>query len=128
MALKYNVQTIPHAAMRYETCGDWITSRAGSIGAVFISDLGNEDYEFLVGIHEQIEAYLCGKRGISEGKVTAFDVAYENERQEGDDSEPGDDPKAPYFKEHQFATKIERLIAEELGVDWTAYEKAICNL
>jgi hypothetical protein len=37
--------------------------------------------------------------------------------------EPGDSSEAPYHKEHVFATKIERMIADELGVDWDVYEK-----
>lgn len=42
--------------------------------------------------------------------------------------EPGDDPTAPYFEGHQFATKIEKQVARELGVDWKAYETAIAAL
>lgn len=44
------------------------------------------------------------------------------------DREPGDDPAAPYFEGHQFATKIEKLTARELGVDWKVYETAINSL
>jgi hypothetical protein len=88
----------------------------------------NLDYEFLVGIHEQVEAYLTWKRGIPEASITAFDVEYEGSRKEGNTSEPGDDPTAPYFREHQFATVIERAIAQELGVDWEKYEEVIDSL
>lgn len=42
--------------------------------------------------------------------------------------EPGDDPEAPYFEGHQFATKIEKQIARELGVEWKVYEAAITAL
>jgi hypothetical protein len=36
-------------------------------------------------------------------------------------SEPGDDPRAPYYREHQFASGMERLMAAELGIDWQQY-------
>jgi hypothetical protein len=44
------------------------------------------------------------------------------------DVEPGDHPDAPYKREHCFATGIERLLAAELGVDWTAYEHTLDTL
>lgn len=41
-----------------------------------------------------------------------------------DTSEPGDDIHAPYYKQHQLATGIERIFIAETGADWNAYEKA----
>jgi hypothetical protein len=38
---------------------------------------------------------------------------------------PGDDPKAPYHREHRFATRIERLLARELRVNWATYEAGL---
>ncbi len=35
---------------------------------------------------------------------------------------PGDDPKAPYFKEHLFTTIVERMVAAEIGVEWADYD------
>jgi hypothetical protein len=60
--------------------------------------------------------------------VDVFDMAYEKTRPDGDDSEPGDSPDAPYRNEHFFATSIERLIAAEFGVDWMLYESHINEL
>jgi hypothetical protein len=51
--------------------------------------------------HEAIEAYLAIHAGVSPEAVDEFDRAYEPKRKAGDDSEPGDDPKAPYRKPHQ---------------------------
>jgi hypothetical protein len=90
--------------------------------------MGNEDYAFLVGLHEQIEQHLCLKRGITEESISAFDIAYEANRPEGDESEPGDHPDSPYRKEHFFATNIERMIALELGVEFAEYSKAVMSL
>jgi hypothetical protein len=83
--------------------------------------MSDQRYEFLVGMHEAIEAYLCKQAGISQAAVDRFDQAYERRRKPGDDSEPGDNPKAPYHKEHTFATKVERMLADQLGVHWNAY-------
>lgn len=125
--MKIQLKTIPHMHQRYETVGDWQILKDGSI-QIDVSDMGNEDYAFLVAIHEAIEVWLCRKRGITDEAVTAFDVAFEEIRAEGDVSEPGDHPDAPYRKEHFFATNIERIIAEELGVDWSVYDKAVNDL
>jgi len=137
------IDIIPHADQRYDTVGDWLFKKLYSSEylTITVSDMNNPDYEFLVGIHELIEAYLCQKRGIKEEDVTAFDIAYEKRRndliskawtQEGRDvlikSEPGQWADAPYHKEHMFATKIEKLVADELGVDWEKYDKTILEL
>jgi hypothetical protein len=121
------METIPHSAQRYNTCGDWEINPDVSI-EIRVSDMQNEDYAFLVAIHEAIEVWLCRKRGVTEDAVNAFDIAYEENRPEGDESEPGDHPDAPYRKEHFFATSIERLVAAELGVDWAEYDKTVMSL
>jgi hypothetical protein len=124
-----SLSTIPHNKHRYPTVGDWIVDNANIPAfTILVSDMGNPDFEFLVGLHEQIETYLCWKRGIEQQSVDKFDTQYETNRPEGDFSEPGDDPKAPYFREHQFATKLERLMADELGVDWEKYNTTVEGL
>lgn len=128
MSLYIYVDTIPHSNHRYPTVGDYWWSESQSRLEVRVSDFENADYEFLVAIHELIEAYLAKKRGISEDSITAFDVAFEEARTEDSIDEPGDHPDAPYRKEHFFATSIERLVAAELGVDWTVYEAKINSL
>ena len=118
---------IPHSEQRYKTVGDyWYPTEHTQ--EVRVSRMDNADYEFLVMLHELIEAHLCRKRGIKEEAITAFDTAFEAVREEGNEDEPGDSPEAPYQKEHQFATSIERQLAAELGVDWDAYDKAIYAL
>lgn len=117
------IDTIPHSSQRYDTCGDWFLWKDRL--DVRVSKLDDEDYEFLIGIHETIEAYLCKRRSIKEQDVTNFDIKF---GEEGRDGEPGDAPDAPYRKEHFFATSIERLIAAELGVDWELYDAAVNNL
>jgi hypothetical protein len=124
---KINIETIPHDQHRYETVGDYWIDENG-VKQLRVSDMQNSDYEFLVALHELIEQKLCEKRGISEQAITEFDIVFEKTRQDGDDSEPGDNQFAPYRKEHFFATNIERLMAAELGVDWKAYDDTVMNL
>jgi hypothetical protein len=120
------LETIAHEAQRYPTVGDWVMD--GDSIRIMVSKMEPEDYSFLVALHELVEVWLCRKRGISQEAVDAFDIEFEKNRPEGNVDEPGDDPKAPYVREHQFATKIERLMAEELGVEWDAYNAAVENL
>ncbi len=121
------IETIPHGSQRYETVGDWWFDPDGTL-QIRTSDMGNEDYEILVALHELVEVLLCKKRGITDEVVSAFDVAFEAARVEGNEDEPGDDPAAPYRKEHLFATGVEKLLAAELGVDWKTYDKAVMSL
>lgn len=122
------IKSIPSQLQRYTTAGDYSDDRFGT--NIRVSIMKNEDYEFLVALHELVEQYLCRKRGVSEKKITAFDVMFEKEREAGKwtDEEPGDDPRAPYRKEHFFATNIERQMAHELGIDWEKYDKLVSEM
>jgi hypothetical protein len=136
--LNVYIQTIPHTEQRYETVGDYFTvddlsEKVGSApGRVFrISEMDNPDYEFLVMIHEIIESHLVQKRGISDAAIDAFDIQFEKDREAGkvpQDAEAGDSIEAPYYREHRFATTIERLVAYELGVDWMSYDNTVMSL
>ena len=82
--MKIEMLTIPHDQQDYPTVGNWKILPDGSL-KIEVSDMGNEDYNFLVGIHEAIEVWLCKKRGITQQAVDDFDIAYEANRPEGDD-------------------------------------------
>lgn len=146
--MNINIKTIPHSEQVYPTVGDWrfheafedtITSTAyfptrkakikiDPFLEISVSNMNNWKYELLVAVHELIEVALCKDRGITQGDVDWFDKRFEKNRKEGNIDEPGDDPKAPYRKEHFFATSIERLLASELGVDWKKYDDKINSL
>lgn len=120
------VKVIPHGAQRYPTVGDYFEKRGR--WEFRISHLGDARYEFLVLLHELVEWFLCWLRGIPEEEITKFDVFFEWERQQGkhsEDAEPGDDLRCPYRREHKFATRIEKMVAKELGMDWEEYNQRV---
>jgi len=122
------ISQVPHGKQRYETVGDWIPGRPAEIR---VSKMKDQRYVFLVALHELIEYELCKKNGISDNEVVAFDVNFEAERRNNlhpVEAEPGNDPRAPYRDEHDFATMIEMMVAQKLGVKWSAYEKALVSL
>ena len=82
----------------------------------------------LVAVHELIEKILCDDRKILDEVITQYDMAFERRRKPGNTNEPGDNVEAPYFKEHQLATAIEKRMALELNVKWKNYEEYINNL
>ena len=112
--------TMKEMVARYgcESLGDYWRNHPEVIN-IRSFDTGNNDYNFLIILHEMIEEWLCNKRGIKEPDIQAFDNEFDKKGLEG---EPGDDPQAPYYKEHQIATIIERIVAYELGIDWNQYE------
>lgn len=117
MINKINVRTIPNEEQRYETCGDyWFEEGRVEIR---VSDLGNEDMNFLVALHELVEAWLIKKKGVSEPEIVAFDIKHV------DAEDPGSLPDAPYYKQHKIATAIEMLICMELGINWEDYDNAV---
>ena len=119
---KIIIKTIPDTHQRYNTVGDYFKDEAGN--RVFtVSDMNNWKYEFLIALHELIESALCEARNINDEAIDAFDIAFETKRLSNPAiGMPGDDQNAPYYKEHQFATKIEKMMAVELGVDWETYD------
>lgn len=109
-------------AYHEEGCGDWFFDGNGDVH-VQVACIGDknpwdDEVSFLIALHELIEARLCFKAGVTQGAVDAFDAAYTG------DEEPGDDPAAPYRRQHRFAALIDHLIAHEMGliaygrVDW----------
>ena len=101
--MKINIETIPHKDQNYETVGNYWIDEDGT-WQIRVSDMKNWKYELLVAIHEIVEYALCLEKGIKEDDITAFDIAFEAKREDGNCDEPGDDPKSPYQNEHLIAT------------------------
>ncbi len=111
------IEFIENIDQRYDTCGDyWEEPQAFEMR---ITQYRNEKYAHLILIHELVEMLLVKQRSIKFSVIDDFDINYL------DEGEPGDDLSAPYHKEHVFATAIERLCAQEMGVDWAEYEKVV---
>ena len=119
------MKTIPHHWQYYPTCGNYFFTGKGDI-IIFVSEMADIRFNFLVLMHEAVEAFLIKEKGISIKEIDDFDILYEKTKQ--DDSEPGDDPNAPYFEEHQCATEVEKLLAKKLGVKWEEYDKHVKSL
>ena len=124
--MNVKIETIPHDQHRYPTVGDWYFE--GDDLVIKVSKLSDWRREMLIAIHELAEVLLCKQRGISAESVDAFDKAFEASRSPDNDDEPGDEPDAPYVKEHCIATGIERIMAAELGVSWKDYEQELSAL
>lgn len=114
----YKLVIRPPKKMRYPTTGDYYKIKDGWI--IVGADLKNHDYNFLTLIHEFVELYLTQRHGISEPRIKEFDEWFEKERDKGRFKKlfgPGWHPKAPYRREHLIASKVEKLLANELGVN-----------
>lgn len=103
------IKTIPHNWQDYDTQGNWRRAADGSL-LILISEQADQRKAFLLALHEFVEASLCLDRGISQEGVDHFDMNFTGE------GEPGDDPKAPYRKEHRFSCLLEHLLAHEFGM------------
>jgi hypothetical protein len=125
---KIIIKTIPDSHQRYNTVGDYYKDEEGN--RIFaVSDMNNWKYEMLVIVHEMIESALCQNRGVSDEAIDAFDRQFEEKRfADPNIGEPGDVLEAPYFKEHQFATKVEKMLAAELNVEWDKYAEVCAVL
>lgn len=108
--MKIIIEATSPENQRYDTLGDWFEENGNFIIRVNGDDPMDDDEAFLIALHELVEAKLCRARQISQTRVDAFDMAFQG------DGEPGDDPAAPYRREHRFAMLIEHLMAHELGL------------
>jgi hypothetical protein len=122
--MKIIIETIPHDQHRYETVGDWWFEKPDTL-QIRVSAMGDWKKEACVAVHELVEVLICKYDGVSQESVDAFDQNYEALRPEGDTSEPGDDPRAPYTKQHCIATGVERLLCAALGLSWKEYDDTV---
>lgn len=127
-ALNIAITGVKHSEQRYNTCGDWYSD--DSSGALWIrvsAELPRRE-QFLVAIHELVEAFLCECAGVTAEQVDQFDMNNQWFDSWGKEIELGDMSNAPYYRQHQFATGIERLLAAEAQVNWLEYEAHVNQL
>jgi hypothetical protein len=140
--MKIVIEEISREDHRYPTCGDWFFEeewirppgtemgpsslwQKGKILRIKVSRLEDFRHTMMVAVHELVEALTCHLDGVTQEQVDKFDMEYEANRKEGDESEPGDDPNAPYKRQHNLATAVERMCSYAWGVDWKDYESKI---
>ena len=115
--MNIQIEFVPAKRQRYSTLGDWYFDAAGNLVIKVSNDdrmCPTEDEQILVAVHELVEALLCRKRGITQTMVDDFDIGNEYCQENG--LEPGDEPTAPYRREHRFAMIVEHMLAHELGL------------
>ena len=123
------VKTIPAHMMRYPTLGDYWESEHGVTFAVCA--LGDWRAEALIAIHEIVEYVLVKAAGIKVKDIDEFDIAFEQDRERGinsEDAEPGDDALAPYHLQHGLATAAERAVCAMMGLAWSDYARFCDNV
>jgi hypothetical protein len=121
--MRITIETIPHASQRYPTVGDWMFIEPNEL-RIRVSEMGDWRKEAAVAVHELVEAILCRNDGVSEAAVDAFDRSFDPEP-DAFNQEPGDDPGAPYHRQHCFATAVERMLIAALGVSWVEHEAKV---
>ena len=112
-----NIITIPRNEQRYRTVGDW-EFNSGELN-IKVSKSDSKETDYLIAIHEMIEAILCQYNGVLSTEVDSWDMSHLNH------PDPGSIPGCPYYREHMVATMIERLMAAELQVDWDEHEEIL---
>ena len=118
--MKITIESIPHKRQRYDTVGDWLWFEHDLY--VYVSEELPRQEQYLIAVHELVEALLCQANGVTQEDVDKFDVEYQG------DGESGASFKAPYRNEHSAAEGIERLFAALLHVDWPSYSMRVDSL
>jgi hypothetical protein len=119
------IRVIPESEQRAEVNGaDWFWDEKGNL-QVRVSPMSDWRRETLLAIHETVEAIMCKHNGVTQKSVDEFDMEYD--KTHTSDLNAGDDPKAPYVREHCLATAIERILCAELDVNWLEYDTELAT-
>ena len=123
------VKIIPNEKHRAGVGGaDWYFDKKGNL-QVRVTKLSSWKREITLALHEVIEAVLAKAHGVTVAQVDAFDMDYEKAHMEDHGLNAGDDPRAPYVREHNAATACERVIAMELDIGaWSDYDREIGSI
>ncbi len=115
------VKIIPIAEMRYPTLGDYyVDPKDRNLTIICLPEELHEPARSALLVHELVEMKLCLQHGISFESIDEWDKWFEVN---GEGDEPGEDPRAPYFKEHAVASQIESLFLANTGLDLSEYCK-----
>lgn len=101
------------------TGADWYWDEDGDL-QVRVSRMSDWRMEAALALHETAEALMCRNDSVTQESVDLFDSHYAATHT--DDCEAGDDPAAPYKRQHSAATAIERVFTAHVGLDWKTYD------
>lgn len=113
------ISTIPHSKQRYDTVGDWYFDRSDNTLVIKVSDTKDIRMNFLIAIHEMVEAVLCKWEGVTQKQVDKWDKSHL------DSDDPGSIAGCPYWNQHFIATIVESTLCLIIGISWNYYEETI---
>lgn len=119
--------TIPHKNQQYDTAGNYGEDSKDSVWFE-ISQMEDWRYEALVFLHEIVEYILVKDRKIKIKDIDKFDMETVFKVDPDNSDDPGNSLSSPYYWEHKFATKIERMMCKELGIQWSKYDNSFKKL
>jgi hypothetical protein len=123
--MNVNIQVIPRQQMRPEVDGaDWWFDEHGDL-QVRVCPMSDWRYEIALAFHEAFEGALCKNNGVTVAEVDRFDQEFDLTHPNEPDLNAGDDPKAPYRKEHNYSTIVDRLFIGACGLDFGEYDKEL---
>lgn len=133
MALRINLQVIPHREQRYETVGDWWWDEEGVL-QIRSSKMDNPRFEQLVLLRELVEVLLADwtrpretSRDYLLNRTEDHDKSFELARVD-EFSESGYEPKSPVYREHMIASAFEHIAALLMRVNYNEYTRAVAAL
>lgn len=114
--MKIIIEVVKQEEQRYKTLGDWQFSGEDDRDlSIRVSDTGYIWYNYLLIIHELIEAIICQLTGVKQEVVDKWDIDHP------DADEPGDLPGCPYKSAHKYAEYIEFSLCTMLEIKWYYY-------
>lgn len=126
------IEVVKPRKQRYATAGDWlIVPGMGDkkVLVVRVTDTGDWRSNMAIAQHEFFEACLCLANGISQQQVDQYDISFEAHRQDGDKSEPGMQPDAPYHRFHILACALEMVFVDNCPqLAWERHEAMVDKL
>ena len=113
--INIRIKTVKPGTLPYNRVGDWHWE--GERLHIWVQDMKDERHEWLIALHEIVEAYLCKVSQVSEESIDEYDKANEGKWI----------PAGPGYREHLTATGIESILASITGVNWDKYEEEVAN-
>jgi hypothetical protein len=123
--MNINIQTVPNDQIKLRmgfTGADWWWEK-GVLQIRVAEEIENQHEIACLITHEISEALLCFYMSVPQSEVDAFDKEYQETHQV--DLNAGDESRAPYRVQHNWATAIERIMAGALDVKWAEYDKKL---